>query len=66
MSSTNEHTGNLSLFNILHNSVHKKSHTIIGVDGKVHSYCGLKISDILAQETGNRKNPILLDLIIIN
>ncbi|GKB88151.1 ATP-dependent DNA helicase PIF1 [Tanacetum coccineum] len=47
-----------SLFNILHKSFNICSRTIINRDGKVQSYCGLKLTNIDTQASGK---PLLLN-----
>ncbi|GKD32609.1 ATP-dependent DNA helicase PIF1-like protein, partial [Tanacetum coccineum] len=42
-----------SLSNILNKSVFIQSHTLIGHDGRVQSYCGLKLADIHALGPGS-------------
>ncbi|GJX60110.1 zf-CCHC domain-containing protein [Tanacetum coccineum] len=50
--STNDRTIKSSLSNILNKSVFIQSHTTIRHDGRVQSYCGLKLADIPASGAG--------------
>ncbi|GJZ80244.1 hypothetical protein Tco_0645238 [Tanacetum coccineum] len=46
--SSNDPMVNPSLLTMLHNCVLIASKTIVGQDGRIHSYCGLKLADIPA------------------
>nr|GEY59747.1 RWP-RK domain-containing protein [Tanacetum cinerariifolium] len=51
LGSPNDPTVNPSLSNMLHKFVFIQSHTVIGQDGRVQSYRGLKLADIHASES---------------
>ncbi|GJV88795.1 hypothetical protein Tco_1532733 [Tanacetum coccineum] len=56
--SSNDHTIKSSLSNIFNKSVFIQSHTIIGHDGRVQSYCGLKLVDIPASRPDLRQETV--------
>ncbi|GJW47752.1 ATP-dependent DNA helicase PIF1-like protein [Tanacetum coccineum] len=56
--SVNDRTINSSLSNILNKSIFIQSYTTIRHDGRVHSYCGLKLADIPASSADLRQETV--------
>ena len=55
-----------SISNMIHNSIIIQSHTRIRSDGKIESYCGLKLREIITQEGGKHKQIYIFIKLLIN
>ena len=55
-----------SLSNMMHNSITIQSHTRLRSDGKIESYCGLKLTEIITQEGGKHKQIYIFIQLLIN